>query len=193
MGDGCAVLCTIQRQLGGRALFNRFSENVNCFERRVALEDLADRVECVALRSPLEDFECTTLGAIPGLLGKLHYLATLHDGRGVYSHWGMARVHGEEAARQAICASHTAVLAQVLRAPLRVLDEDLKHSAYSVPKTAAEFLLSLKQLGSQVLPERPVQASEKHLMAVLRALSGLVANQERANHQDASPPPLLVQ
>lgn len=147
----------------------------------------------VGLKSALEDFESTTLGAIPGLLGKLHYLAGLHDGRGRYSHWGMARVHGEEAARRAMRASHTAVLAQVLRAPLRVLDEDLKCSASSVQTTAAEFLLSLKQLVPHLLPERSVEASEKHLMAVLHALSVLVANQGRANHPDASRPPLPVQ
>lgn len=147
----------------------------------------------MALRSALEDFESTSLGAVPGLLGKLRYLAELHDGRGRYSHWGMARVHGEEAARRAIRASHTAVLAQVLRAPLRVLDEDLKGSASSAQATAAEFLVSLKQLAPQVLPERSVEASEKHLMAVLHALSVLVANQGRANHPDASRPPLPAQ
>jgi hypothetical protein len=146
----------------------------------------------VTRKSPLEDFESTTLGAIPGLLGKLYYLAALHDGRGSYSHSGMARVHGEEAARRAIRASHTAILAKVLRAPLRVLDEDLKDSATGVQTTTPEFLLSLKQLGPQVLPERSVQASEKHLMAVLHALF-LVANQEPANHPDASPPPPPVQ
>jgi hypothetical protein len=147
----------------------------------------------VALKSALEDFESITLGAIPGLLGKLHYLAVLHDGRGRYSHWGMARVHGEEGARRAIRTSHAAVLAQVLRTPLRVLDEDLKGSAASAQTTAAEFLLSLKQLGPQVLPERPGEASEKHFMAVLHALSVLLANPGRANPPGASPPPLLGQ
>jgi hypothetical protein len=147
----------------------------------------------VALKSALEDFESTTLAAIPGLLGKLRYLAELHEGRGGYCHWGMARVHGEEAARRAIRTSHTVVLAQVLRTPLRVLDEDLKGSASSAHTTAAEFLLSLKHLGPQVLPERPVEASEKHFMAVLHALSVLVANPGRANPPDASRPPLPVQ
>jgi hypothetical protein len=147
----------------------------------------------VALKSALEDFESTSLGAIPGLLGKLHYLAVLHDGRGSYSHWGMARVHGEEAARRAIRISHAAVLAQVLRAPLRVLDEDLKGSASRAQTTAAEFLSSLKQLAPRVLPERSVEASQKHLKAVLHALSVLLANPGRANRPDASPPPLLVQ
>lgn len=142
----------------------------------------------MALNSALEDFEGTTLGAIPGLLGKLHYIAELHDGRGGYSHWGMGRVHGEEAARRAIRTSHAAVFARVLRTPLRVLAEDLSGSALSVRVTALEFLSSLEERTPQVLPARPVAASQKHLTAVLHALSALVESQARASHQDASPP-----
>jgi len=79
----------------------------------------------VALRSPLEDFESTTLEAIPGLFGKLRYVAELHDGSGGYSHWGMERVHGKEPTRRAIRLAHAALLTQVLRTQLRVLVADL--------------------------------------------------------------------
>lgn len=142
----------------------------------------------MALQSALEDFEGTTMGAIPEILGKLHYLAELHDGGGSYSHWGMGRVYGEEAARRAMRASHAAVLARVLRTPLRVLAEDLSRSASSAQITALEFLSSLEKLTPQVLPFRPVAASQKHLTAVLHALSALVESPARASHQDASPP-----
>jgi len=147
----------------------------------------------VALKSALEDFEATSLGAIPGLLGKLHYIAGLHDGSGSYSHWGMGRVHGEETARRAIRSSHAAVLTQVLRTPLRVLDEDLRRSASSGQVTALAFLVSLKKLAAQALPDRSVTASEKHLTAVLDALSALLESPARASRPDASPPPLPVQ
>lgn len=142
----------------------------------------------MALRSALEDFESTSLGAIPGLLGKLHYIAELHDGRGSYCHWGMGRVHGEEAARRAIRTSHAAVFTRVLRTPLRVLAEDLSGSASSAQVTALEFLSSLEKLTPQVLPARPVAAAQKHLTAVLHVLWALVESQARASHQDASPP-----
>lgn len=142
----------------------------------------------MALKSALEDFEGTTLSAIPGLLGKLHYVARLHDGEGSYSHWGMRRVHGEEAARRAIRTSHATILTQILRTPLRVLAEDLRSSAARLHLTAREFLSSLEKLATQVLPER-AGASEKHLTAVLHALSALTQNQVRAIRQDAWPLP----
>ena len=146
----------------------------------------------MALRSAVEDFEDTTLAAIPGLLGKLHYIAGLHDGRGGYSHWGMGRVHGEEAARRAIRAAHAAVFSQVLRTSLRVLDQDLRSSASTAQVTALEFLGSLKKLAPQALPDRSIAASSKHLMAVLHALSALLENPARASHPDAWPRPPLV-
>ena len=142
----------------------------------------------MALRSALEDFEDTSLGAIPGLLGKLHYFAELHDGRGKYSHWGMGRVYGEEAARRAMRTSHAAVLTRVLRTPLRVLAEDLSSSASSAQVTALAFLSSLGKLTPQALPAGTGAASQSHLMAVLHALSALEESQARANRQDASPP-----
>ena len=156
----------------------------------------------MAFKSAVEDFEGTTLAAIPGLLGRLHYLAGLHDGHGNYSHWGMGRVHGEEVARRAIRTSHAAVLAQVLRTPLRELDEDLRRSAVSEQVTAREFLMSLRKLAPQALPlpqraktgtaangtERSAVASEKHFRAVLHALSALLASPARASRPDASPP-----
>ena len=156
----------------------------------------------MAFKSALDDFESNTLAAIPGLLGKLLYLAGLHDGRGSYSHWGMGRVHGVEAARRAIRASHQAVLARVLRTPLRTLDEDLMISASNLQVSPADFLLSLKKLARHALPlrqqakaeaeytrpERSTEAAEKHLRAALHALSALLANPASASHPDASPP-----
>ncbi len=143
----------------------------------------------MSLKSAIEDFEATTLGAIPGLLAKLHYVAGLHDGGGTYAHWGMGRTHGEDAARRAIRASHAALLARVLRTPLRELDEDLRISAASRQLTVLAFLASLKILSRRALPDRPVLAAEKHFNSVLDALSALLPqNPEPAIRQDASPP-----
>jgi hypothetical protein len=146
----------------------------------------------VPLRSALEDFEHTSLGAIPGLLGKLRYIAELHDGHGSYSHWGMGRVHGEAAARRAIRSSHAAILNSVLRTPLRVLAEDLSLAAESGGVTALTFLSSLESMTDQILPDRSLTATERHLRAVLHALSALVQNQARARRPEALPPPLPV-
>jgi hypothetical protein len=146
----------------------------------------------VPLQSALEDFERTTLGAIPGLLRKLRYIAELHDGHGSYSHWGMGRVHGEAAARRAIRSSHAAVLTTVLRTPLRVLAEDLSCAAESGDFTALAFLSSLETMSDRILPDRTLTATEKHLKAVLHALSALLQNQARATRPEASPPLLPV-
>lgn len=115
-------------------------------------------------------------------------MAALHDGDGNYSHWGMGRVHGEGAARRAIRSSHVAVLARVLRTPLRELAEDLSYSASGEQITPLEFLLSLKKLTPQALPEGPMPASQKHFTAVLHALLALAQSPARATHPDALPP-----
>jgi hypothetical protein len=143
----------------------------------------------VALRSALDDFETTSLGAIPGVLGKLRYLARLHTGDGNYSHWGLGRVHGEVAARRAIRASHAAVLTRVLRTPLRLLFEELSPSAESAGMTQQEFLLALETMQGEVPSERAMEATNRHLKAVLHALSALLQSQARAHPPGALPPP----
>lgn len=170
----------------------RFSEKVNLWQT-TRVRGLWGYSYVVAFKSALEDFESTTLAAIEGLLGKLHYIAGLHDGHGGYSHWGMGRVHGEEAARRAIRVAHTGILAQLLRTPLRVLDEDLNRSAASGHVTAIEFLRSLKKLTPRILPDRSFPASEKHFMAVLHALLALRKSPTHASRPNALPPPPPVQ
>ena len=146
----------------------------------------------MALRSALEDFEETTLVAISGLFAKLQYLASLHDGEGNYAHWGMERVHGTEVASRALRSAHVAVLTRVLRAPLQSLLEDVRCSSSTVRMPADEFVRSLNQSPRKILPERSMPASQKHLMAVLHALSVLVEKEGRANRQGASRYPPLA-
>jgi len=59
------------------------------------------------LKSALQDLRETTLGAVSGLLAKLAYLASLRRPEGVYRHWGMSLVHGEESSERAMKAAHT--------------------------------------------------------------------------------------
>jgi hypothetical protein len=152
----------------------------------------AGKIRTVAFRSAFEDFEKTSLVAVPGLLGKLYYLSELHDGRGGYSHWGMNRVYGTYAAERAIGTSHKAILTKVLRAPLRVLVDDLRRSAANAQLSAADFIAALKKRTSALLPQGSMAASQKHAMAVLQALSALVEGQDDATPQGASRLPRLV-
>ena len=142
----------------------------------------------MALKSALEDFDNGTLGAIPEVLGKLLYLAEVHDGRGSYSHWGMSRVHGAEAARRAMRIAHVTILTRVLRTPLRELMEDLNRAAATRALTALEFLSWLDAKARNALPMGSPAGTEKHFMAALHALSALAEYQARANQPDGSPP-----
>lgn len=136
------------------------------------------------LKSALEDFEANTLGAVPGLLGRLSYVGRLHDGNGTYEHWGLARVYGDDAAKRAIGASHRVLLSEVLKKPLAVLLNDVLASCSSEHMTEGEFLASLTQS-----PPKPLsRAALAHLRSVLSALSALVESRDDANLRGASQP-----
>ncbi len=147
----------------------------------------------VVLRSAFEDFESSTLSAVPGLLGKLRYLARLHNGDGSYSHWGLERVYGSGAAEKAIRASHGIVVSGILRTPLSELAEDLKWSATGAQITELELLSCLETPQPNALPAQRLHASEKHFRSVLHSLFALVQNQAPATPRDASPLPPLAQ
>jgi hypothetical protein len=135
------------------------------------------------LRSALEDFEANTLAAVPGLLGKLYYLGTMHDGDGTYNHWGLEKVYGSDAARSAINTCHRAVLSRVLKTPLRALLDDVDASSANRQLAKGEFLSSLNSLHS--LPKSLPPASQVHFRSVLHALSALAETGNNANHRNA--------
>lgn len=162
--------------------------------RRSLFAFLFGKRKFVLLRSALEDFESSTLSAVPGLLGKLRYVARLHNGGGAYSHWGLEKVYGSGPAEKAIQASHGVLVSGILRTPLRDLADDLKWSAAGAQITELEFLSCLETpLGNALPPTQRLQASEKHFRSVLHSLSALVQNREPATPRDASPLPPLAQ
>ena len=135
------------------------------------------------LRSVLEDFESNTLAAVPGLLGKLSYLAALHDGNGAYGHWGLDKVYGPDASQAAITTLHRAVLSKILKTPLPVLLDDVRNSSAGHQVAAKEFLFSLSS--PQSLPKSPPPASQVHFKSVLHALLALAESRHTANRQNA--------
>lgn len=134
------------------------------------------------LKSAFEDFEVNTLGALPGLLGKLSYVGRLHDGKGGYNHWGLASVYGGDAAQCAIRASHRALLSEVLREPLAVLLKDVDALCSHEHQTESELLDSLKNSP----PKSLSPAAMAHLGSVLSALSALAESRNSANLRGAS-------
>src|SRR5262249_34291957 len=111
--------------------------------------------------------------------------ADLRDsGDSLYSHWGLARVHGEEAASRALADEHRRLLAIVLATPIEKLWQDVQRCSevcgtspeLFVEKLCARKISSLLRRGSD-------SATEAHLSSVLSALSALVKSQAGATRQ----------
>ena len=135
----------------------------------------------MTFHSALEDLRATTLDAISGSLRKLEYLAGLRGVRGTYDHWGLARVHGELAAKKAIEQEHHLLVSTVLATPIQLLLEDVEQSSRLERITPAQYLARLKR-DPRLLPPNPGAGSEEHLSSVLDALSSLVRNRLGATH-----------
>lgn len=143
----------------------------------------------MVLTSAFEDFEGRTLSAVPGLLGKLRYVAHLCNSSGAYSHWGLEKVHGSDAAGRAIQSSQRTLVTRILRTPLKDLIDDLRQSATGAEMKDFEFLSTLERPLKGNLPVQDFRASEKHFMSVLHTLSALAQNRVLANPPDESPLP----
>ncbi len=124
--------------------------------------------------SASDDFVYTTLRSVPGTLGKLRYLAQLRQADGSYSHWGLARVHGEAAAQRAALDSHSELFLQVLRMPLRELMEEARQLAAADGEKPALWVEQLRSQAALLLPAEPGGGSARHFSSVLAALSSLL-------------------
>ncbi len=125
------------------------------------------------LRSALEDLRDTTLRRVSGLLGKLDYFSRLRTEGGNYAHWGLERVHGEAAAREALAQAHQSTTAGVLRTPLRRMVQDAEVSSEAKGVPAETYTRELHDRAAQLLPSSPGAGSKRHLKSVLRVLSYL--------------------
>jgi hypothetical protein len=130
----------------------------------------------MSLKSAAEDLQARTLRAVSGLLGKLEYLVGLRQEDGSYAHWGLTRVHGDDATQRALSEAHRGVVSAILRTPLRKLWQDLNDSGRETKRDPAAMLTKLSDASSQVVPQRPGAGASRHLSSVLRALASLAKN-----------------
>ncbi len=140
----------------------------------------------MALLTALDDLLGRTLSAFPGLLSKLEYLSSLrHPETGLYSHWGLARVHGEDAAQQAMAEAHNLLISEILQTPLGKLMEDAADAGAVHGELPEEYLEDLRERSAVLLPEQLGSGSSRHFSSVLHALSALAHSQQRAIRRDA--------
>lgn len=78
----------------------------------------------MTLLSAKEDFQCRTLGALPGLLARLSYLQSLLSAERTYAHWGLARRHGDDKAQAALAALHQEMVEETICRPWQDLWQD---------------------------------------------------------------------
>ena len=133
-------------------------------------------VDFMALFSVQQDLRDRSLKAVSGGLNRLQYLADLRDrDSGSYSHWGLSRVYGAEAASQALAQEHRQLIATLLASPLAGLLEDLEHCGEAAGLDAVVFLERLRtRHTASLLPPNAGPGSELHLNSVLAALSALL-------------------
>src|SRR5271165_1702204 len=120
----------------------------------------------MTFHSALEDLRATTLKAVSGSLRKLEYLAGLRNSAGNYSHWGLARVHGELAANRALEQEHRLVVSKILSTPLQRLLADAEQASGHNGLSPADYVEGLLQR-NRLLPAQPGAGAERHLNSVL--------------------------
>jgi hypothetical protein len=134
----------------------------------------------MALQSALEDLLGTTLAGVTGIVGKIEYVASLRDAHsGAYSHWGLSRAYGEQAAQQAMMEAHRLLFIKLLRTPLRTLRDDVMLSSGALQMTASEYMERFQNQLPALLPQELSGGSAQHFNSVLHALSLLVSSRAK--------------
>src|SRR5713101_7376171 len=134
----------------------------------------------MTLKSAFEDLIGTTLAAVSGIIAKLEYVSSLRSFFGsLYSHWGLARVHGEGAAQGALAEAHRLLFLKVLRTSLRSLREDVAVSSGAAHMDPGQYVEELRGHLPTLLPPDMGGGSERHFSSVLLALSSLTKTGRR--------------
>jgi hypothetical protein len=127
-------------------------------------------VTLLAIRDDLFD---RTLANIPGVLGKLGYIADLRQEK-KYVHWGLERVYGEDAVQRTMAEVHRGLFLQVLRTPLRQLLEDAARSAAAQDCGVRTYLQGFLREARPLAPPNLGRGSEAHFNSVVAALLSLL-------------------
>lgn len=119
-----------------------------------------------------------TLGYVPGLFGKICYLAKLRNEDGEYDHWGFKRSHGAELASESMHTAHRIIFAEVLRSRVTELCSELEIASL-------EQCLKNQELRTHLIPKGTGRGLQLHFNAVVAAVSALGEAQRQSSHRDA--------
>jgi hypothetical protein len=133
--------------------------------------------------SAFEDIKARTLPSIPGVIGKVVYLAELREDDGSYHHWGHARAHGEAASQAALARVHSELYAQLLRTPIS--DLAVRGSEEAFPDWQRQ-IARLLELRSKAVPIDSDKWSTLHFNSVVLALRMLSSADKASNRPIAS-------
>jgi hypothetical protein len=136
----------------------------------------------MTLTSAKNDF-VRTLNAVPGLLGKLCYVASLRNEEGSYQHWGLVRTHGPEQAEDSMTTAHQIIFREALRSPLNRLCSEIENA--EVGDARRELLRELQTASATAVPASAGKASRLHFSALVAAVSALVESQRQSTHRVA--------
>ena len=139
----------------------------------------------MTILSPSDDFWIRSLAPLAGPVSKLDYISGLRQPGGGYSHWGLAHIHGEAAANQAIAGAHSRIFSEILRTPLRRLAEEARGLAGEQGTGTRELLLALESRGEKLIPESLGGGSKRHFNSILQALSALASERGPGTGQAA--------
>jgi hypothetical protein len=141
----------------------------------------------MTFKSAIDDVLDVSLAAVSGIVRKLEYLSSLRETTDSYSHWGLARVYGEEAAQQALAEAHRMIFLAILRTSLRTLRDDVAVSSGEEQKLAEDYVRDLRGRLPSLLPSDMGGGSARHFSSVLHALSSLASTQAKTRPHATHP------
>jgi len=138
-------------------------------------------------RRIIQDFTLTTLANIPGLYGRLVYVASLRDlSSGRYEHAGLAALYPEEALQQALQVCHEQIFERLLETPLPEQERDLRLCLAGMEGGLRASIDHWRRLESyrMLMPEQSPDYLKELFCSNLRALLEILQGEGLPAHSD---------
>ena len=135
------------------------------------------KTENMTLKSAKDDI-VRTLSCVPGLFGKLCYLAMLRNEGGDYDHWGLNKTHGAELASASMHTAHKIIFTEVLRSPVSKLCSEVEN-------VNVERCQNSEELRTHAIPSGTSKGPRLHFNAVVASVLALAEGQRLSTHRDA--------